>query len=266
MSDKDIRTEENKAMPDPETKAEAPVPAPPSFWKRHKKRIIIISSSILVTAILAWLYLYLQPTTWHYYTDETTFKQLAKDVEPRFVAWENAEPVKGAMAVSTDVHDSAISPDGVHLVYTAGESNGNADLFISRWEDSGWGESEPMRALNSGFNEKAPVFTSDGKFLYFTTDRPGGPGGFDIWVSRFDGANFAWPVPLTKMVNSAFDDIDPAVTPEHDKLYFSSKRPARELDAEESKMASIELRERFSDLDYDVYVADRIPAGVTNRE
>ena len=280
MSDKDIRTEENKATPEPEPKAEVLVPAPPdseasaevkdtappSFWKQHKKRIVIISSSVLAAAMLVWLYLYLQPTTWHYYTDETSFKQLAKDVEPRFVAWENAAPVDGVMAISADLHDAAVAPDGVHMVYTTGGSEGNSDLFVSRMEDSKWVEGSPLRALNSDFNEKAPAFSSDGQFLYFATDRPGGPGGFDIWVSRFDGAHFAWPVPLSKMVNSAFDDIDPAVSPAHDKLYFSSKRPARELDAEESKLPSIELRERFADLDYDVYAADRIPAGVTNRE
>lgn len=262
MSETDARAEENEA-----TIGSGVMPSEASnSRKRRKKRIIIVSSCVLAAAITAWLYLYLQPASWHYYTDETSFRQLARDVEPRFVAWEGATPVKGAMSISPDVHDLAISPDGVHLVYTVGENEGDADLFISRWNGPGWSEGKPLRALNSGFNEKAPAFTSDGQFLYFATDRPGGPGGLDIWVSRFDGAHFAWPVPLTKMVNSPFDDTDPTVSPAHDKLYFCSRRPSRELDSEESSMTSVELRDHFGDLDYDVYAADRIPAGVTNRE
>ena len=42
------------------------------------------------------------------------------------------------------------------------------------------------RALNSRFNETSPSLcqTKDGKFLFFSSDRPGGQGGYDIWVSK----------------------------------------------------------------------------------
>ena len=58
---------------------------------------------------------------------------------------------------------------------------------------------DSLRALNSRFNETSPSLcqTKDGKFLFFSSDRPGGQGGYDIWVSKWDGAEYAWPLPLT---------------------------------------------------------------------
>jgi hypothetical protein len=47
----------------------------------------------------------------------------------------------------------------------------------------------------------------------------------DIWVSRWDGVEYAWPLPLTDRVNSAYDETDPAFSPDGLTLYFASNRP-----------------------------------------
>ena len=235
-------------------------------WIRNNPRRVRIGAALLaLVAITGWLYSYLRPDTWHYYTDETSVRRLAKDVDPRYVTWADAVPAAGDAVIPSEAYESAISPDGARMVYTRGHKDGDANLYMAVWNGSSWSEGKPLRALNSAFHETGPAFSSDGKFLYFASDRPGGPGGYDIWVSRFDGQHFAWPLPLTGMINSPFDDMGPAVAPQHDKLYFASRRPNRELTEEESQMSATELQERFRHLDFDIFAANRIPEGVTNR-
>ena len=99
------------------------------------------------------------------------------------------------------------------MVYSTGEAGGDANLFLRRWDGTVWGPPRPMRALNSAFHETAPALSGDGNFLYFVSDRPGGRGGDDIWVAKWDGAEYAWPLPLTGRVNTPFDETDPALSP-----------------------------------------------------
>lgn len=240
-----------------------------SLWrtlKARRREVIIISSVVLVSLFLLWLYWYLRPNTWHYYTDEISLRQLAKKVRPRFILWEDAKLAGGDFNKLADECEPAISPDGVNMVFSRGLVEGNANLFISRWDGQAWSNPEPVRALNSNFNEVGPSFSEDGKYLFFATDRPGGPGGYDIWVSRWDGAEFAWPLPLTIMVNSKFDELGPCRSGRDGKLYFSSNHPRGPLSKKEAQMPAKELHECFKDLDHDIFVAHPIPAGVTNRE
>ena len=246
-------------------------PAPGSqaaagFWRTHGRRIVVTTVCLLVAGFLGWLYAYLRPDTWHYHTDELAFRELAKNAKPRFVLWGESEPVPAAFNEPSDVHEAVISPDGASMLFTRVSTNGDFNLYRARWDGVLWGEPEPLRALNSPFHERGPAYSRDGKFLFFSTDRPGGPGGFDIWVSRWDGAEFAWPLPLTHMVNSPFDEVSPSPSATDDKLYFCSKRPNTELTEEEESMTGRELRERYENSDYDLFEAAAIPAGVTNRE
>ena len=68
--------------------------------------------------------------------------------------------------------------------------------------------------INTAANERSPGLSRDGHYLYFATTRPGGSGGFDIWVSwRHDkGDDFGWqpPVNLGSQFNSVGTDAGPA--------------------------------------------------------
>ena len=258
---------ESKAPPDgaehgPEARRLASV----CRWARARWKPLVISGSVLlVSAFILWLYAFLRPDTWRYYTDETTFRQLARDTEPRLVLWEDARLVDGGPGPQQDAYESTISADGSRMVFTRGLGGGNADLYLSVWDGHSWGPQGPLRALNSPFNEISPALSKDGRFLFFSTDRPGGRGGFDVWVARWDGAEFAWPLPLTLMVNSPFDELGPEPSSTGNRLYFTSNRPHRALTDEEEALSGPELRDRFADRDHDIFAADRIPEGITNR-
>lgn len=95
---------------------------------------------------------------------------------------------------------------------------------------SGW--SAPVSAqvgshpeLNTAFNDGCPILSPDGLALYMASNRPGGLGGQDIWVSYRRRTNQGWgqPVNLGEPVNSAADDFCP--TPGQDgRLFFVTKR------------------------------------------
>ncbi|MEM7396527.1 MAG: hypothetical protein AAF492_29705, partial [Verrucomicrobiota bacterium] len=228
--------------------------------------MLIAAVCLFVPIFLVTLYAYLRPRTWHIYTDELSFRQLAKDVDPRFVLWNESEPVPASFNEATDTHEATIAPDGAGMIFARVSDEGDFNLFQTHWDGTAWSEPRPLRALNSPFHERSPAYSRDGRFLFFATDRPGGPGGYDIWVSRWDGAEFAWPLPLTLMVNTPFDEISPAPSAFDDKLYFCSKRPNTNLTEDEKAMTGKALREQYAEADFDLYEAAQIPAGVTNRE
>jgi len=84
------------------------------------------------------------------------------------------------------------------------------------WEESDW----------NLINRAIPTFTTaDGLelYLYFGISRPDGYGGYDIWVKRREKIDDDWgpAINLGPTVNSEFDELCPAVSPDGLELYFS---------------------------------------------
>jgi hypothetical protein len=193
---------------------------------RHQRIKIYAWSALFVfVAGVVWSLIYLRPDRWYKYTDQVAFEQVAQDVELGFVLWDQASRVDNVLDTESIVAEPAISSDGARMVYSTGQKDGNANLFVRRWDGNRWGTPTPMRALNSAFHEISPAFNGDASLLFFSTDRPGGSGGYDIWVSRWDGAEYAWPLPLTGRINTQFDETGPSVSPDGLNLYLASNRP-----------------------------------------
>lgn len=71
-----------------------------------------------------------------------------------------------------------------------------------------------------GFNDVSPYMTYDGERLYFSSNRPSGYGGYDLW--RTEKADDVWmmPVNLGPMINTELDEGGPSLTADRGKLYF----------------------------------------------
>ena len=78
--------------------------------------------------------------------------------------------------------------------------------------------------VNSPANEQHPAISKDGLSLYVSSDRPGGLGGTDIWVSQRASIDDPWgaPVNLGPNINSSGNDLAPTFTPDGHHLYFHS--------------------------------------------
>jgi hypothetical protein len=100
-------------------------------------------------------------------------------------------------------------------------------LQAHSFANSEWSTPENLGStLNTAFNEQGPTLSKDGLILYFGSDRPGGSGGFDIWVSRRACADCPWdaPVNLGAAVNSAAAETGPGLSVDGHLLFFRSTR------------------------------------------
>jgi hypothetical protein len=81
--------------------------------------------------------------------------------------------------------------------------------------------------VNSPAGDQNPSITADGLNLYFQSDRPGGVGGVDIWVTRRASRHSPWeaPVNLGPPVNTPFADGAPSLSPDGHVLFIHSNRP-----------------------------------------
>jgi hypothetical protein len=81
--------------------------------------------------------------------------------------------------------------------------------------------------VNSPFNDAGPALSKDGLSLYFGSDRPGGLGGFDLWLSQRAGSDTAWgpPINLGAVVNTGDVENVPALSRDEHWLFFNSSRP-----------------------------------------
>ena len=121
-----------------------------------------------------------------------------------------------------------ISADGKVLIFTSCQgrgSFGSCDLYISYREGKDW--TRPINLgpnVNSKFWDSQPSLSADGRKLYFVSERPGGRGGRDIWVSQRDESD-AWEsaVNLGPSINTSRDEVSPFIHVNGQTLYFASK-------------------------------------------
>lgn len=111
-----------------------------------------------------------------------------------------------------------LAPDGRHTLFSIhnADSIGERDLYVSALGDDGvWAKPVDLgRTVNTASVELSPFMAPDGKTLYFSSDRPGGLGGFDLWVTRrLDDTWRNWSAPqnLGAEVNTKDNDMNIAV-------------------------------------------------------
>jgi hypothetical protein len=138
----------------------------------------------------------------------------------QFSDW--SAPVNLGPVVNSPFNDQhpAISPDGLSLYITSDRPGGfgDFDIYVSQRAsvDSDWGPPQNLGAnINTEFVDGVPTISADGHRMYFGSERPGGFGGSDIWVSfREDPTDdFGWqyPVNLGSGVNTEKDEDGPTI-------------------------------------------------------
>jgi hypothetical protein len=81
--------------------------------------------------------------------------------------------------------------------------------------------------INSAFSDQQPAISRNGRSLYFTSNRPGGLGGFDMYVSQRASVHDPWgsPVNLGPTVNTTSSEGNPAFSRDGHSMFFQSDRP-----------------------------------------
>ncbi|HMV77868.1 MAG TPA: OmpA family protein [Leptospiraceae bacterium] len=132
---------------------------------------------------------------------------------------ENGKPIE---IYFTGRRESSIKRDGleglnIYLVKNLTRKNLSTDR---------WSKPEHLMRVNSNFDDKMPSISPDGKTLVFSSNRPGGYGGFDLWASSRDMKTDSWSeaVNLGSRANSGSNEIMPYYHYDGMALYFSSDR------------------------------------------
>jgi outer membrane protein OmpA-like peptidoglycan-associated protein/tetratricopeptide (TPR) repeat protein len=125
-----------------------------------------------------------------------------------------------------------LSADGHYLFFTRCDNrsldawtDGGCDLFMAYRvsNDSPWTTPQPFGGLiNTPEYEGMPSLSPDNNELYFVSNRPGGYGGMDIWVSRFEYGLWQEPQNAGPAINSAGNETAPHIGFDNKTLYFTS--------------------------------------------
>jgi OmpA-OmpF porin, OOP family len=147
-----------------------------------------------------------------------------------YIADEKGEIQKIDLPASeaTNLGAASLSNDGNHMYLTGWSNEHNikkAAIYLSDKTATGW--SVP-RKLNvqvnmEGYNSQQPFVSADGKHLLFSSNRPGGMGGFDIWITNIsENGDVGEATNAGKNINSAGDEEAPFYHEASQSLVFAS--------------------------------------------
>lgn len=143
-------------------------------------------------------------------------------------------PVK---ILNSSSEDAYISFDyNQDSAYFASDRGGNFDIYLHKrpssvnldtWLNMDFEASTKVDSVNSSSDDRCPFVYND--IMVFTSNRPGGLGGYDLYYSRFKNGNWSSPVNLGPDINSSSNEFRPLLA-SHDNftnnfLIFSSNRP-----------------------------------------
>ncbi len=140
-------------------------------------------------------------------------------------AW--STPVNMGPPINTEGHDATagLSADGQILyIYRSGKKNGG-DLYESHLTGDVWSKPEHMnKNINSAYHESTVSLSYDGKTLYFVSDRPGGIGCKDIYLSHLDAKGKWGPAEnIGPPINTKYSEEGVFIHPDGKTMYFSSQ-------------------------------------------
>ena len=138
--------------------------------------------------------------------------------------WNPAVEITKQLAAGRDASTCALSFDGKEL-YVYREDNQIGNLFVSDFSDGTWGRLRKLnRNINTKYFESHACISSDGNTLYFSSNRPGGSGELDLYLSQKTVKGDWGPaVNLGNTINSPFNENHPFITENDSLLFYSSE-------------------------------------------
>lgn len=137
--------------------------------------------------------------------------------------WGNARPVGPPFDSPHNEHNVTISSRGTICINSnrPGSTAGH-DILCARRSATGWEDPRPLgAAVNSASREIAPFIDPDERFIIFSSNRPGGAGDYDLYISINRNGEWQPAISLGPRVNSEASESNPAVSRDGRLLLFS---------------------------------------------
>jgi Tol biopolymer transport system component len=121
--------------------------------------------------------------------------------------------------------DPFITLDGQRFFFIStrpvnGKPKEDTDIWMMRKQGAGWSEPEHLAAVNSETNEWFPTVSKNGN-LYFGSERYGGKGKCDLYVSRLVDGKYQTPENLGEPINTAGNEVEPLIAPDESYIIFA---------------------------------------------
>jgi len=172
--------------------------------------------------------------TVYFATEDWLYGSGGKDIWESYfngIVWSESEngwgePRNAGMSINSAGNESGVSiSSGETMVFaTDGRGgNGGLDLFLSQWDGKTWTLAQPLSYyINSPYDEFDPLLGKSGDYLIFASDRPGGIGEVDLWISFAYQNYWIRPRNMGEIYNSKGFDRSPFLSGDGKTFYFTS--------------------------------------------
>lgn len=224
--------------------------------------VLIGSAVVVLMAIAAGAWWLTRPTMRAYYADGVTIREAVRGATKRDVLWQPPVKLPAIINTAADDYEPRLNWDEHTLYLVRGKPGENADIYVATRTPGGFGVPARLDDVCSEYDELGPEPSRDGRALYFYSNRPGGSGGYDIWVARHVDGVWQLPTNLGPRVNSEYNEYGPALTPDGATLYFASNRPdPRDTRQPDPDAWPATVREDLYRRTYDLYGCPMTDAG-----
>jgi tetratricopeptide (TPR) repeat protein len=122
-----------------------------------------------------------------------------------------------------DLYISCLSSDG-KMIFLSKDDNYNSDLYYSTFDGTKWSKAIKLnKNINTKYWESHAFISEDGKYLVFASDRPGGFGGLDLYISKKENGDWGPAVNIGLQINTPFNEDRPFLINNAKTLFFSSQ-------------------------------------------
>lgn len=149
------------------------------------------------------------------YLSSTTISDKVKIADPLLNKGLYNGPISYSEKNKLIAYNQVSAPNSIKI------NENKAQIYFAKMDDEKIKKPIPFTYNSKQYSCIHPTLSFDGQTLIFSSDMPGGFGGFDLYVSYFKNNEWSKPENLGAKINSAFDEVFPYLSKSND-LYFSS--------------------------------------------
>lgn len=155
----------------------------------------------------------------------TNGRQFAKIFRRDYQDGEWSSPKLVDFIKKVDAYHPVLSDDNQRLFFNSRSHPDTPNVFVPHdiwyadWTNDGWSEPKVLEGINSEFYDSYPSVAKNNN-LYFNSDRPGGKGGMDIYLSRYLDGRYQEPINLA-VINSPEVENDLVIDPTEQFIIFN---------------------------------------------